>query len=161
MSVYEYSLPRPDGTELPLSELEGHTVLLVNVASKCGLTPQYEGLQALNNRYRERGLIIVGVPCNQFGGQEPLEGEEIAEFCSANYSVDFALTAKIDVNGVHGHPLYRELSAVVDDHGTAGDVEWNFEKFLVSPTGDVLRRFRPQVKPDDPEFVSAIESALP
>jgi len=161
MSVYEYSLPRPDGTELPLAELEGHTLLLVNVASKCGLTPQYEGLQALNARFRERGLIIVGVPCNQFGGQEPLEGEEIEEFCSTNYAVDFALTAKIEVNGVHGHPLYHELTAIADDDGEAGDVEWNFEKFLISPSGEVLRRFRPQVTPEDPELVAAVESALP
>jgi glutathione peroxidase len=161
MSVYEYSLPRLDGSELPLSELEGHALLLVNVASACGLTPQYEGLQALNNRYRDRGLIIVGVPCNQFGGQEPLEGDEIAEFCSTNYAVDFALTAKIDVNGVHSHPLYRELTTAPDDAGNAGDVQWNFEKFLVSPAGEVLRRFRPQTTPEDPEVVAAIESALP
>jgi glutathione peroxidase len=161
VSVFDHELPMLDGSTMALRGLEGHAVLFVNVASKCGLTPQYEGLQRLNERFRERGLFVIGVPCNQFGGQEPLEGEAIAEFCATEYDVDFPLSAKLDVNGVKAHPLYRDLTGTPDPGGVAGEVDWNFEKFLVAPDGEVVARFRPQVAPDDPELVAAIEAALP
>ena len=147
-----------DGGTLDLAAFRGPT-LIVNVASKCGLTPQYEGLERLYERYAERGLAIIGVPCNQFGEQEPGTPEEIATFCSANYGVTFPLTAKLDVNGPNRHPLYEQLTATPDAEGDAGDVQWNFEKFLVARDGTVTR-FRPLVTPDDPALVAAIEDAL-
>ena len=153
----DQTLPALGGGTLDLRG-DGPT-LIVNVASKCGLTPQYEGLQQLYDRYSERGLRIVGVPCNQFGEQEPGTHEEIATFCSANYGVTFPLTAKLDVNGPNRHPLYEELTATPDAEGKAGDVQWNFEKFLVARDGTVTR-FRPLVTPDDPALVAAIERAL-
>jgi glutathione peroxidase len=153
----DQTLPALGGGTLDLRG-DGPT-LIVNVASKCGLTPQYEGLQQLYDRYADRGLKIVGVPCNQFGEQEPGTHEEIATFCSANYGVTFPLTAKLDVNGPNRHPLYEELTATPDAEGKAGDVQWNFEKFLVARDGTVTR-FRPLVTPDDPALVAAIERAL-
>jgi glutathione peroxidase len=153
----DQTLPALHGGTLDLRSDE--PTLIVNVASKCGLTPQYEGLQQLYDRYSERGLRIVGVPCNQFGEQEPGTHEEIATFCSANYGVTFPLTAKLDVNGPNRHPLYEELTATPDAEGKAGDVQWNFEKFLVARDGTVTR-FRPLVTPDDPALVAAIERAL-
>jgi glutathione peroxidase len=159
--TYEHTLPTLDGDTLDLASLRGRPTLIVNVASACGLTPQYEGLQSLYERYADRGLAIVGVPCNQFGEQEPGTPEEISTFCSSNYGVTFPLTAKLDVNGPGRHPLYEELTAVPDAEGKAGDIQWNFEKFLISRDGDVLARFRPLVTPDDPELVAAIEAALP
>jgi len=158
--TYEHTLPTLDGDTLALDSLRGRATLIVNVASACGLTPQYEGLQSLYERYADRGLAIVGVPCNQFGEQEPGTPEEIATFCSSNYGVTFPLTAKLDVNGPSRHPLYEELTATPDAEGKAGDVQWNFEKFLISSDGEVLARFRPLVGPDDPELVAAIENAL-
>jgi len=153
----DQTLPALGGGTLDLRG-DGPT-LIVNVASKCGLTPQYEGLQQLYDRYSDRGLKIVGVPCNQFGEQEPGTHEEIATFCSANYGVTFPLTAKLDVNGPNRHRLYEELTATPDAEGKAGDVQWNFEKFLVARDGAVTR-FRPLVTPDDPQLVAAIERAL-
>jgi glutathione peroxidase len=134
---------------------------VVNVASKCGLTPQYTGLEELQERYADKGFTVLGVPCNQFGGQEPGTAEEIATFCSATYGVTFPLTEKIDVNGDTRHPLYSELTTTPDAEGAAGDVQWNFEKFLLGTDGTVLRRFRPRTEPTSPEVTEAIEAALP
>jgi glutathione peroxidase len=138
----------------------GRAALIVNVASRCGLTPQYAQLEALQEEYAGRGFTVVGVPCNQFMGQEPGTAEEIAEFCSATYGVTFPMTEKVEVNGDGAHPLFRSLTATPDLDGKAGDVAWNFEKWLVSGTGDVVARFRPQTLPDAPEVRAAIESVL-
>lgn len=140
--------------------LADKTLLVVNVASKCGLTPQYTGLEALHERFADRGFSVVGFPCNQFMGQEPGSPEEIAEFCSATYGVTFPLFEKIEVNGDGRHPIYAELTSVTDADGQAGDVQWNFEKFLVGPDGAVLGRFRPRTEPDAPALVTAIEASL-
>ena len=133
----------------------------MNVASKCGLTPQYEGLQKLQDTYGERGFTVLGFPCNQFLGQEPGSADEIAEFCSMNYGVSFPLFEKIEVNGDERHPLYDELTQVADAEGEAGDIQWNFEKFLVAPGGTSIQRFRPGVEPEASELVAAIEADLP
>jgi glutathione peroxidase len=146
-----------DGQALP--DTDGKTVLVVNVASKCGLTPQYEGLERLQKRFGGDSFTVLGVPCNQFMGQEPGTPAEIAEFCSSTYGVSFPLTEKIDVNGDDRHRLYSELTAVADAAGDAGDVQWNFEKFLVGADGSVTR-FRPTVDPEAAEIVSAIESKV-
>ncbi|WP_420098679.1 glutathione peroxidase [Corynebacterium sp.] len=148
-----------DGSDINLTEFSG-PVLIVNVASKCGLTPQYTALEKLAEDYRDRGLTVLGAPCNQFMGQEPGSPEEIAEFCSATYGVTFPLTEKLNVNGEDAHPLFAELTKTPDTDGKAGDVEWNFEKFLVSKDGEVLARFRPATVPDAPEVIDAIEAAL-
>jgi glutathione peroxidase len=150
-----------DGTSTSLRELADGAVLVVNVASKCGLTPQYSALERLAQDYGDRGLTVVGVPCNQFMGQEPGTAEEIQTFCSTTYGVTFPLLAKTDVNGPDRHPLYAELTEIPDDSGEAGDVQWNFEKFLLAPGGQVVNRFRPRTEPDAPEVVSAIEAVLP
>jgi glutathione peroxidase len=150
-----------DGQPLDLEALQGKAVLVVNVASKCGLTPQYTGLEELQRTYGDRGFTVLGVPCNQFGGQEPGTSEEIATFCSSTYGVTFPITEKVDVNGSHRHPLYGALTENPDAEGAAGDIQWNFEKFLISPTGEVVGRFRPTVAPDSKELVGAIESILP
>jgi glutathione peroxidase len=138
----------------------GRTALVVNVASKCGLTPQYAGLEELHRELSDRAFTVVGFPCNQFGGQEPGSAEEIETFCSETYGVTFPMSAKIDVNGPDRDPVYDVLTATPDDKGEAGDIQWNFEKFLVSPDGQVLRRFRPMVEPDAPELREAVEAAL-
>jgi glutathione peroxidase len=161
MSIYDTDITTLDGAPLDLSTYKGQTVLVVNVASKCGLTPQYTGLEALQKRYADRGFTVLGVPCNQFAGQEPGSAEEIQTFCSTTYGVTFPLTEKVDVNGAHRHPLYTELTAVTDAEGKAGDITWNFEKFLVSPDGAIVGRFRPQVEPESVEVVAAIERTLP
>ena len=148
-----------DGGEFSLADLPG-PLLVVNVASKCGLTPQYSTLEKLQKDYGERGLTVVGVPCNQFMGQEPGTAEEIATFCSTSYGVTFPLLEKTDVNGDDRHPLYAELTKTPDANGEAGDIQWNFEKFLVAADGSVAARFRPRTEPDAPEVVSAIEAAL-
>ncbi|APA94515.1 glutathione peroxidase [Nocardia seriolae] len=135
-------------------------VLLVNVASECGLTPQYSGLVGLQQTYGPQGFTVVGVPCNQFMGQEPGTAEEIAEFCSATYGVDFPLLEKSEVNGEGRIPLYTELTQVADADGAAGDIQWNFEKFLIGRDGSVLGRFRPRTEPKDPAITGAIEAAL-
>jgi len=144
-----------------LGDLSGKTLLVVNVASKCGLTPQYAALEALHARLADRGFSVVGFPCNQFMGQEPGTAEEIEEFCSTTYGVTFPMFEKIEVNGEGQHPIYNELTAVPDADGAAGDVQWNFEKFLIGPDGAVLARFRPRTVPDDPEVLAAIEKHLP
>ena len=140
--------------------LAGKTLLVVNVASRCGLTPQYAALEALHERFADQGFSVVGFPCNQFGGQEPGSPEEIAEICSMNYGVSFPKFEKIEVNGDGRHPIYAELTATTDADGAAGDVQWNFEKFLVGPDGTVLGRFRPRTEPDAPALVAAIEASL-
>lgn len=149
-----------DGAATSLADYAGRAVLVVNVASKCGLTPQYAGLEALATRYADRGLTVLGVPCNQFAGQEPGSAEEIATFCSTSYGVTFPLLEKTDVNGDARHPLYSILTETQDAAGEAGDVQWNFEKFLVGSDGEVLARFRPRTEPDAPEVTAAIEAAL-
>jgi glutathione peroxidase len=138
----------------------GRPALVVNVASRCGLTPQYAGLEKLHEEFADRGFTVLGVPCNQFKGQEPGTSEEIAEFCSATYGVTFPMTEKVDVNGPDAHPLYRRLTETPDADGQAGDVQWNFEKFLVDGAGTVVARFRPRTEPDAPEIRAAIEAVL-
>jgi glutathione peroxidase len=149
------------GQPSSLADLGDKALLIVNVASKCGLTPQYAGLEDLHNRFADRGFSVVGFPCNQFGGQEPGSAEEIAEFCSASYGVSFPMFEKIEVNGPNRHPIYAELTAKPDAAGEAGDIQWNFEKFLVSHSGEVLARFRPGTAPEAAELVAAVESSLP
>lgn len=160
MSIYDHKLNALDGSTLDLRDFEDRAVLIVNVASKCGLTPQYAGLEKIHERYADRGFSVLGVPCNQFLGQEPGTSEEIATFCSTTYGVTFPLAEKLEVNGEGQHPLFAELNAVADSAGEAGDVKWNFEKFLIAPGGTVTR-FRPQVEPEDPALIDAIEAALP
>ena len=161
MSIYEVDLTLLDGSPLDLVGYKGQAVLIVNVASKCGLTPQYTGLEHLQERFGDRGFSVLGVPCNQFGGQEPGTAEEIATFCAANYGVTFPVTEKIEVNGEGRHPLYRQLTEHPDATGIAGDIQWNFEKFLISGDGEVISRFRPGVEPESDEVIEAIEAALP
>jgi glutathione peroxidase len=161
LSLYDIPLKTLGGQPASLGDLSGKTLLVVNVASKCGLTPQYTGLEALHEQFAERGFAVVGFPCNQFGGQEPGSAEEIAEFCSATYGVTFPMFEKIDVNGADRHPVYTELTALADAEGEAGDIQWNFEKFLVGPDGKALARFRPGTQPDAPEVIAAIEASLP
>jgi glutathione peroxidase len=159
-SLYEVPIHSLAGAPTTLEEYQGKALLLVNVASRCGLTPQYTGLEALHRTYKDRGLQVLGFPCNQFLGQEPGSPEEIAEFCSTTYEVSFPLFEKIEVNGEGRHPLYDLLVATPDFDGVAGDVQWNFEKFLVSPEG-AIQRFRPGVVPEDPALLAALEAALP
>ncbi|HEY9305868.1 MAG TPA: glutathione peroxidase [Mycobacterium sp.] len=161
MTVTEISLTTLDGRPTSLADYSDHAVLVVNVASKCGLTPQYAGLEQLARDYGDRGLIVLGVPCNQFMGQEPGTAEEIQTFCSTTYGVTFPLLAKTEVNGANRHPLYAELTKTPDAGGEAGDVQWNFEKFLIAPGGKVVNRFRPRTVPDAPEVIAAIEAVLP
>ncbi|GAA1518323.1 glutathione peroxidase [Streptomyces albidochromogenes] len=161
MSLYDIPLRTLTGEPTTLAAYEGKAVLVVNVASKCGLTPQYAGLERLQTTYEDRGFTVLGVPCNQFAGQEPGSAEEIGTFCSATYGVTFPLLEKIEVNGEHRHPLFVELTAAKDEAGEAGDVQWNFEKFLVSAKGEVVGRFRPRVEPEAAEVVAAIEAQLP
>ncbi|MFT0660159.1 glutathione peroxidase [Rhodococcus erythropolis] len=149
------------GVPTSLGEYDGGAVLVVNVASKCGLTPQYSALEKLASEYADRGLTVIGIPCNQFMGQEPGTAEEIETFCSTTYGVTFPLLEKIEVNGENQHPLYAELTKAADAEGAAGDIQWNFEKFLIGPDGTVVNRFRPRTEPDAPEVVAAIEAALP
>ncbi|MEU5879309.1 glutathione peroxidase [Spirillospora sp. NPDC047279] len=161
MSVYEVEIEGLQGGPADLGQYQGKAVLVVNVASKCGLTPQYAGLERLQERFAERGFTVLGVPCNQFMGQEPGSSEEIAEFCSATYGVTFPMTEKVEVNGEGRHPLYERLVDVPDADGHTGDVRWNFEKFLITPGGAVAARFSPQAEPESAEVVAAIEKNLP
>ena len=161
MSVYDVDISALDGSDMGLAGFKGRATLIVNVASKCGLTPQYEGLERLQERYAGRGFSILGVPCNQFGEQEPGSPEEIATFCSTTYGVTFPMTEKVEVNGDGRHPLYRQLTSTPDAEGKAGDIQWNFEKFLVSPEGEVVARFRPLVDPEADEITMAVEKVLP
>ena len=161
MSIHDIPLRTLAGKDGSLGDYAGRALLVVNVASKCGLTPQYTGLEELHRTYAERGFSVVGFPCNQFGGQEPGSSEEIQEFCSTTYGVTFPMFEKIEVNGPGRHPVYAELTALPDAEGEAGDIQWNFEKFLVDPKGVVVHRFRPGTTPDDPALVSAVEAQLP
>ncbi|WP_030244043.1 glutathione peroxidase [Streptomyces sp. NRRL S-350] len=161
MSLYDIPLRTLSGEPTSLADHKGKALLIVNVASKCGLTPQYAGLERLQERYAGRGFTVLGFPCNQFAGQEPGSSEEIATFCSTTYGVTFPLFEKIDVNGDDRHPLYRQLTQVADAEGQAGDVSWNFEKFLVSPDGTVAARLRPRVEPESDELIAALEAVLP
>src|SRR3954454_21864329 len=159
MTLLDQPLARLDGTPATLGELTGgQPALVVNVASKCGLTPQYTALEELHERYAGRGFTVVGVPCNQFGGQDPGTADEIAEFCSATYGVTFPMSEKVEVNGPGRHPVYDELVQVADQDGNAGDISWNFEKFLLDGAGGVVARFGPRVVPDDPRVSTAVES---
>jgi len=161
VTVHDISVNTLGGQPASMGDLAGNTLLVVNVASKCGLTPQYAGLERLHERFAGRGFSVAGFPCNQFGGQEPGSAEEISEFCSTTYGVTFPMFEKIEVNGPGRHPLYDELTAVPDASGEAGDIQWNFEKFLVAPDGEIIGRFRPGTDPEDPELVAAIEASLP
>ncbi|PRZ42252.1 glutathione peroxidase [Antricoccus suffuscus] len=161
MSIYDYDVTTLAGEPANLHDYEGKALLMVNVASRCGLTPQYETLEQLHAQYADRGFAVLGFPCNQFGGQEPGTADDIAEFCSATYGVTFPMFAKTEVNGDNRDPLYTELVQVPDAEGKTGDIQWNFEKFLISPAGEPVARFRPRTTPDAPEVVSAIEAQLP
>ncbi|HEY1700316.1 MAG TPA: glutathione peroxidase [Trebonia sp.] len=161
MSIYDIPVKNLAGEDSSLGSLAGKTLLVVNVASKCGLTPQYTALEALHERLFGRGFAVVGFPCNQFGGQEPGTAGEIAEFCSATYGVSFPMFEKIEVNGPGRHAIYDELTSVPDADGAAGDIQWNFEKFVLRPDGTIAGRFRPQTVPDDPALLGVIEENLP
>jgi glutathione peroxidase len=161
MSLYDIPLTTLSGAPTSLGEYKGKAVLVVNVASKCGLTPQYEGLENLQNKYASRGFTVLGAPCNQFGGQEPGTAEEIETFCSTTYGVTFPMLDKLEVNGDDRHPLYAELTLTPDADGEAGDIQWNFEKFLIGADGTVAARFRPRTEPESDEVVAAIEAQLP
>jgi glutathione peroxidase len=161
MSLLDTTIATLDGEPSDLGRItEGQAALVVNVASKCGLTPQYAKLEALQEQLAGKAFTIVGVPCNQFGGQEPGTAQEIAEFCSATYGVTFPMTEKVEVNGPGRHPLYDELTKSADSDGVDGDIRWNFEKFLVSPAGQVVARFGPRTEPDDPSVIAAIDALV-
>lgn len=157
-AFHELTLHALDGEDLPLAPFKGLVVLVVNVASKCGLTPQYASLESLHQLYKAKGFSVLGLPCNQFAGQEPGSEREIQEFCSLNYGVSFPLSSKLEVNGPQRHSLYRLLAGEGAEY--PGDISWNFEKFLVGKDGRVLARFAPRTAPDDPALVQAIEKAL-
>lgn len=156
--LYDIQLSMNDGTEKAFGSFRGKTVLVVNVASKCGFTRQYAGLERLSERYKDSGLVVLGVPCNQFANQEPGSDADIQEFCTRNFGVTFPLTAKTDVNGAGQHPLYAQLTAFPDG---GGPIQWNFEKFLISAQGDILARFPSAVDPESAELVEKLEAALP
>ena len=157
-AFHELTLEALDGEPLPLSTFNGKVVLVVNVASKCGLTPQYAALENLYQQYKDKGFSVLGVPCNQFAGQEPGTEQEIREFCSLNYGVTFPLSSKLEVNGPDRHQLYRLLAG--EGAEFPGDITWNFEKFLMGKDGRVLARFSPRTAPDEPSVIQAIEKAL-
>ena len=160
MSLYDVPVATLDGADGQLSQQKGNVTLVVNVASQCGLTPQYAGLQKIHEQYRDRGFSVLGFPCNQFGGQEPGTHEEIAQFCETSFGVTFPMFEKIEVNGEGRHPLYDELTKAADAEGHRGDIRWNFEKFLLSRDGEVIARFSPMVDPEAPELVGQLEDAL-
>lgn len=159
-SVYDVEIEALQGGPAELGRFRGQVVLLVNVASRCGLTPQYAGLERLHEQYAPQGFSVLGVPCNQFMGQEPGSSEEIAEFCSATYGVTFPMTEKAEVNGEGRHPLYQRVVGFADAEGHSGDIRWNFEKFLIGPDGTVAARFSPQTEPESAEVVTAVEKLL-
>jgi glutathione peroxidase len=162
MTLLDQPIARLDGTPATLGELTGgRAALVVNVASRCGFTRQYAGLEALHERYSDRGFTVVGVPCNQFAGQEPGSAEEIAQFCSTTYGVTFPMTEKVEVNGAGRHPLFNALTRTAGPDGASGDVAWNFEKFVLAPDGTPAARFASDVEPEDPALVRAVESVLP
>jgi glutathione peroxidase len=154
---HDFVLDSIEGKPMELSKFKGKAALVVNVASACGLTPQYAGLQALYEKHRNQGFVVLGVPCNQFGNQEPGDEAQIKEFCSAKYSVTFPMSSKVEVNGEGRHPLYRWL---IENSDRKDDIQWNFAKFLVSRSGQVLARFAPRTSPDDPALVEAVQKAL-
>ena len=158
---YDAPVEAVDGSTTSLADLKGSAVLVVNVASRCGLTPQFEQLEQLQKQYAERGLTVIGFPCNQFAGQSPEGNQEMADFCSATYGTTFPILGKIEVNGEGRHEVYASLVDAPDAEGEGGDIQWNFEKFLIAPGGEVVGRFRPKMTPDDPAIVSAIEAVLP
>ncbi len=160
-TLYDIEFQNADGETVTLDSYRDKVLLVVNVASKCGLTPQYADLQQLQTEYSGRGFSVVGSPCNQFNGQEPGTDAEIQEFCSTTFGVDFPVYSKIEVNGDGRHPLYAQLAQAQDAAGEAGDVQWNFEKFLIAPGGTIVSRLRPRTVPTDPEFVALIEENLP
>ena len=160
MSIYDVPVNTLHGEPASLADYKGKAVLVVNVASKCGLTPQYEGLERLHEKFADKGFAVLGFPCNQFGAQEPGSPDEIATFCSTTYGVTFPMFEKVEVNGDNRHPLYDQLTQTSDAEGKAGDVVWNFEKFLVGPDGDVVARYRPLVDPEAPEVVEEIEKLV-
>jgi len=161
MTVLDHPIHTLSGDSADLNDYLGKTLLVVNVASKCGLTPQYTGLEQLQKEYADRGFSVLGFPCNQFGAQEPGSAEEIETFCSTTYGVTFPMFEKIDVNGDNRHPIYDDLTKVADADGKSGDISWNFEKFLISPAGDIVARYGPMTAPDDAKLVADIESNLP
>jgi glutathione peroxidase len=161
VSIFDVAIRALDGAPADLAQYRGKAVLVVNVASKCGLTPQYASLQRLYDAYAGRGLVVLGVPCNQFGGQEPGTSLQIRDFCEANFGITFPITEKVEVNGPDRHPLFAELVGTPDADGVAGDVRWNFEKFLVAPGGAVVARFRPLTDPLAPERIAAVDHAVP
>jgi glutathione peroxidase len=156
----DYKMKSIDGKDVDLSKYKGDVVLIVNVASKCGLTPQYKQLEAVYTKYKDKGFEVLGFPANQFGAQEPGTNEEIAQFCTSKFNVDFPMFAKIVVKGDGIDPLYQFLTSEETNPGMAGDIKWNFEKFLVGRDGKVIKRFAPPVKPDSPEVIEAIEAEL-
>ncbi|MFD4628540.1 glutathione peroxidase [Streptomyces sp. NPDC058284] len=161
MSVFDIEIGALAGGPADLAQYRGRAVLIVNVASQCGLTPQYAALEKLQQHYAPRGFTVLGVPCNQFMGQEPGTPEEIATFCSATYGASFPMTQKTDVHGEGRHPLYAELITTADADGYSGEVRWNFEKFLIAPDGTVAARFSPQTEPDAPQIIATLEQVLP
>jgi glutathione peroxidase len=161
MSIHDIDINTLNGEPSTLADYKGKAVLVVNVASKCGLTPQYEGLERIHEQFADRGFTVLGVPCNQFGEQEPGSPDEIATFCSTTYGVTFPMTEKIEVNGEGRHALYDQLTAKEDAEGKAGDIQWNFEKFLISPEGDIVARYRPLTEPEADELIQGIEGVLP
>ena len=159
-SVYDFTMPALNGSPTPLAGFKGKVVLVVNVASQCGYTPQYEGLQALYAKYKDQGFVIAGFPANNFGGQEPGTNEEIGAFCKSKYGVTFPMFSKISVKGADKAPLYQFLTDKSANPKTGGEIEWNFTKFLVGRDGKVIQRFEPAVEPQSKELVSAVEATL-
>ena len=160
-TMWDASIHTLQGAPTRLADHKGKALLLVNVASKCGLTPQYSNLEAVQKKYAAKGFTVIGFPCNQFGGQEPGSAHDIETFCSTTYGVTFPMMEKIDVNGPGRHEIYKTLTPLPDTKGHTGDIQWNFEKFVVSADGSKITRFDPKTKPDDPTVIAAIEAALP
>jgi glutathione peroxidase len=161
VSIFDVAIRTLDGAPADLAQYRGRAVLVVNVASKCGLTPQYTSLQRLYDAYTGRGLVVLGVPCNQFGGQEPGTALQIRDFCESSFGITFPIAEKVDVNGPDRHPLFAELVGTPDGDGVSGDVRWNFEKFVVAPDGAVVARFRPLTDPLAPELIAAVDQVVP
>jgi glutathione peroxidase len=159
-TIYDFTLNSIDGQPAPLVAYKGHVVMLVNVASRCGFTPQYTALESIYEKYKDRGFVIVGIPANNFGAQEPGTNQEIKTFCSSKYSVTFPMMAKVSVKGQDQTPLYQYLTDKAANPKTGGDIQWNFTKFLVGPDGQIVARFEPKATPDSPEVIAAIEKAL-
>ena len=160
MSIYDFIIKDAKGNDIQLSDYRGDVLLIVNVASRCGATPQYKQLQELQEKYQDKGLVVLGFPCNQFGAQEPGTAQEIAAFCKDNYKVTFPMFDKVEVNGKQAAPLYQYLTSEKAVPGDPGDIRWNFEKFLIGRDGQVIERFRTRVSPDAPQVVQSIEKAL-